>query len=78
MSKDVVTFDVLATRLERTIEIECGMRALKILIYGWMQWRIRHGRKKINFRARAAYFGSEYMKDDEIREFSKYVGYNLS
>ena len=78
MSKDVVTFDMLAKRLERTIETECGMRGLKILIYGWMQWRMRHGRKKINFGARAAYFGSEFMKDDEIREFSKYVGYNLS
>ena len=78
MKKDVVTFDVLAARLERTVGIKNGMRALKVLIYGWMQWRIRHGRKKINFRARAAYNGTSYMKDDEVREFSKYIGYNLS
>ena len=78
MRKDVVTFDVLAARLERTVEIKCGMRALNILIYGWMQWRVRHGRKKVNFRARAAYNDTPYMKDDEVREFSKYIGYNLS
>lgn len=78
MKKGDVTFDVLAKRLERTADIKCGMRALKILIYGWMQWRVRHGRKKFNFRARAAYNGTAYMKDDEVREFSKYIGYNLS
>ena len=79
MNENKVTFAQLTARLERTINADVGLKGLKILIYGWMNFRIRHGRGMIRLRSRAYYNdGEAWLTAEEVAEFSKYAGYNLA
>ena len=78
MKENAVTFAQLTARLERSIQCDVGLRGLKILIYGWMNFRLRHGRGIINLRSRAYNDGEAWLTDAEVAEFSKYAGYNLA
>ena len=78
MKKDAVTFAQLTARLERAIHADVGLQGLKILLYGWMKKRERHGLSTINFAARGSYSGESYLTPNEAYEFSDYAGYDLT
>jgi len=78
MKKDAITLSTLAARLERAIHADVGLHGLKILIYGWMKKRARHGLRTINFAARGDYSGESYLTPNEAYEFSDYAGYDLT
>ena len=79
MKENAVTLAQLTARLERTINADVGLKGLNILIYGWMNFRIRHGRGMIRLRSRAYYNeGEAWLTDAEVAEFSEYAGYNLA
>ena len=78
MSKNAITLTTLCARLERAIHADVGMQGLKILLYGWMKKRARHGLSTINFAARGTYSGESYLTPNEAYEFSDYAGYDLT
>ena len=73
-----ITFAQLTARLERAIHCDVGLQGLKILLYGWMKKRARHGLSTINFAARGYYSGECYLTPNEAYEFSDYAGYDLT
>ena len=78
MNKNAITLTTLAARLERAIHCDVGMKGLKILLYGWMKKRARHGLRTVNFAARGSYSGECYLTPNEAYEFSDYAGYDLT
>ncbi len=77
-TKGNIPLTTLAERLEKAIHCDVGMQGLRILLYGWMQKRARHGLRTINFAARGSYSGETYLTPNEGYEFSNYAGYDLT
>ena len=66
----------LAANLEKAIHCEVGVYGLNILLYGWRRkhtaitYAVLSDRKKKH--------GFQFLYEDEVKTFSKYVGYDLT
>lgn len=76
MKKDAITLTTLAARLERAIHADVGMNGLKTLLYGW---RINNGViQKHTLIGRKHIDGEAWLTLNEAKNFSIYVGYDLT
>lgn len=76
MKKKKYSLELLAANLEKAINSNVGVYGLNILLYGW--------RKKTGLAAntvlrdRKKKHGFQFLYEDEVVLFSKYVGYDLT
>ena len=76
VKKDVIFLTTLATRLERAIHADVGMKGLKILIYGWN--KKYHLIDDYTFYNRAKEDGEAWLTLSETMSLSHYAGYDLT
>ena len=76
MNKRKYSMSQLAANLEKAIHCEVGVYGLNILLYGWRRkhtaitYAVLSDRKKKH--------GFQFLYEDEVKTFSKYVGYDLT
>lgn len=76
MNKKKYSMAQLAASLEKAIHCEVGVYGLNILLYGWrrkhtaLTYAVLADRKKKH--------GFQFLYEDEVKIFSKYVGYDLT
>ena len=76
MKKKKYSMAQLAANLEKAIHCEVGVYGLNILLYGWRRkhtavtYAVLSDRKKKH--------GFQFLYEDEVKIFSKYVGYDLT
>lgn len=76
MNKRKYSMAQLAANLEKAIHCDVGVYGLNILLYGW--------RRKYTALTSAALaerkkkYGFQFLYEDEVKLFSKYVGYDLT
>ena len=76
MNKRKYSMAQLAANLEKAIHCNVGVYGLNILLYGWRRkhtaitYAVLSDRKKKH--------GFQFLYEDEVKIFSKYVGYDLT
>ena len=76
MNKKKYSMAQLAANLEKAIHCEVGVYGLNILLYGWrrkytaLTYAVLADRKKKH--------GFQFLYEDEVKIFSRYVGYDLT
>lgn len=76
MKKRKYSMAQLAANLEKAIHCDVGVYGLNILLYGWRRkhtaitYAVLSDRKKKH--------GFQFLYEDEVKTFSKYVGYDLT
>ena len=66
----------LAANLEKAIHCDVGVYGLNILLYGWRRRYTSLTSAALSERKKK--YGFQFLYEDEVKKFSKYVGYDLT
>ena len=66
----------LTANLEKAIHCDVGIYGLNILLYGWR--RKYTALTSATLSERKKKHGFQFLYEDEVKRFSKYVGYDLT
>lgn len=76
MNKKKYLMSQLAANLKKAIHCDVGVYGLDILLYGWR--RKYTALTNAALSARKKKYGFQFLYEDEVKIFSKYVGYDLT
>jgi hypothetical protein len=76
MNKRKYSMAQLAANLEKAIHCDVGIYGLNILLYGWRRRYTALTNAALSERKRK--HGFQFLYEDEVKIFSKYVGYDLT
>ena len=76
MKKKKYSMAQLAANLEKAIHCDVGIYGLNILLYGWRRKYTALTNAALSERKKK--YGFQFLYEDEVKRFSKYVGYDLT